>query len=571
VEDRFDREHAAELERQLSGLTDDQIRVTLILTDGTVLADSKADRGQMESHASRAEVREALESGWGRDTRVSRTLGRNLTYLAVRVGPPEAPRGVVRTAMAVRSIGERATARETIIWTIALVGLAAAVIFALGLSWLWSKPIGRITETARGLSRGDFSARARVISHDELGVLARSLNEMRQNIVAQLTTIDRQRRTLESLLAQLHEAVVVAGPDGRVILINPAALAMLGTAPADPDAAKKQEGKTVEQCVPQYQLQQLLVPGSQDASNGQTEDHASRDPRMQEVRLQLDAPAGKVSVLARAADIVLPGLTASHTDGASSATMGRLLVLTDITELNRMIQVRADFAANASHELRTPLSAIRAAVETLMNLDFARDTESARQFAAMIERHSTRLEEMVSDLLALSRLESSPAQFRPEPVRIAELVSELHSHFRDRIEARQLHWSVVLAPDAETILASSHLLRLILQNLIDNAIQFTEPDGHIRIVVARQTDPVSQLPSASIAVEDTGCGIPEEEQNRVFERFYQVEKMRSGEGRGTGLGLSIVRHAAAAMKARLDLQSRPGQGTRVTIHIPQPA
>jgi two-component system phosphate regulon sensor histidine kinase PhoR len=253
----------------------------------------------------------------------------------------------------------------------------------------------------------------------------------------------------------------------------------------------------------------------------------------------------------------------------SAPAIGRLLVLTDITEVTRMMQVRADFAANASHELRTPLSAIRGAVETLMQVDPAQDPAVVRQFLQMIDRHTERMQAMVADLLDLSRIETSPTQFKPAPLHVREVLDELRSRFAQAVEAKTLRWSEDLPANLETIHANAHLLRLVLDNLVDNAIKFTEPGGGITVAFQSSSSAGGDEPVVSISVSDTGCGIPEEEQDRVFERFYQVQRSRSGPQRGTGLGLSIVRHAVVAMHGAVTLRSKLGQGTTVTITLLQ--
>jgi two-component system, OmpR family, phosphate regulon sensor histidine kinase PhoR len=573
VQDRFTRDHAGELEQLVRSLDSQHtygIRITLILADGNVLAESDADAAGMEPHANRPEVVQALAGGWGEDTRLSHTLLQDTRYVAVRVGPAQAPLGVVRTAMAIRTIGRHSETVRGLIWRIGAVGVLAGLVFALGLARLWSNPIRRITETARSLSRGDLSARAQVTGTDELATLARSLNQMRDHLAVQLETIDRQRRTLESLLAQLHEGVIVAGPDGRIVLMNPSAVRLLGL----DGQGKRPEGfhaLPVEQCVREHELQKMLLtdpsktPLMRPASN-------TGEPAIREARLTLQNPAGPIALLARASEIVLPRPAggqggAGRSDGLMS---GRLLVLTDITDLTRAMQVKTDFAANASHELRTPLSAIRAAVETLMGLDPAADASAVGRFLEMIDKHSKRMEAMVADLLDLSRIESSPDQFRPEPVSLRKLLDTVQTQHEAAVTAGGLEWRVDRPPSLDTITANAHLLQLVLDNLVDNAVKFTGSGGYVRVSCREDVAEATGHKTVTIEVADNGCGIPEAEQNRVFERFYQVGRARSGVVRGTGLGLSIVRHAVAAMQGTVTLRSKLGEGTCVTIAIAQP-
>jgi len=573
VADRFDAGRGAELDRFVKTLGAQQanrLRYTLILADGTVLADSEADPAVMESHASRAEVRGALADGWGQDTRFSHTLSRETRYVAVRVGAGTAPAGVVRVAMPMRTIIERTRAAHRLVWAIGLAGLLTVVLLALGLARLWIRPIRRITLTARSLSRGDLSARVPVTGNDELAMLARSFNQMRDRLASHLEMIDRQRRTLESLVAQLGEGVVVAGPDGRIVLINPAAVRLLGLAPPQNNLGTF-EGRAVEQCIPQHGLQKMLLPNPPGTGVPPDADDAAAETGSRDVPLHVQGPDGPVSLLVRASDVALPvfsGAGGEHAEAGRPAT-GRLLVLTDVTELSRAIQVKTDFAANASHELRTPLAAIRAAVETLMQMDLTRDAGPAKDFLSVIDRHSERMQAMVADLLDLSRIESAPRQFEPETITIRDLFKDIRARFEDPILQRKLRWQEDVAEPLVSIRANPYLLRLALDNLVDNAIKFTDPGGQVRIACRRTGGGPGEAPPVAIEVADTGCGIPEAEQGRVFERFYQVGRARTGGLRGTGLGLSIVRHAVAAMRGTVHLESRVGQGTRVTILIPQ--
>jgi signal transduction histidine kinase len=258
--------------------------------------------------------------------------------------------------------------------------------------------------------------------------------------------------------------------------------------------------------------------------------------------------------------------TGNGEDAAGAVASGRLLVLTDVTPLARMIQVKADFAANASHELRTPLSAIRAATETLMSIDPSRDAVAVQRFAAIIDRQSSRMEALVRDLLDLSRIESSPAPSPSGPVNLPGFLADLHARYRERLELKSLQWTTDLPSGLPQLQANAHLLRLVLDNLVDNAVKFTASGGHIRVSAFACDEGAGRF--VRIEVADDGCGIPPEEQERVFERFYQVERSRSGADRGTGLGLSIVRHAVAALGGTVRLASEPGRGTTVSVTLP---
>jgi len=518
----------------------------------------------MESHADRPEIREALAHGLGESVRWSHTVSANLKYVAVRVGPSNQPLGVVRVAMPIKTIVARTEPAQRLMIAIAAVSVVAAVVLALALALLWSRPIQHITDTARSIARGDLSARARLRGHDEVALLGRSLNRMQERLLSHAETIDRQRRTLESLVEQLHEGVVVADGDGRIVLINQEAVRMLQ--PQFAASGVSMVGMDVEQGVPQLQLQRMLdakATARRESPAGRPDAPAAwGSSAIVECRLRVETSLGVRTLLARAADIRLPEETSDPEPGQERHA-GRVLLLTDVTELTRMMQVKADLAANASHELRTPLSAIRAAVETLRSIDAAEDAPAAAGLLDVVDRHSSRMEAMIKDLLELSRLESGAARFDIGQVDPRLLVDDLERELQPKISAKKLQFRSKLEPPGATVRVNRELLRMVLRNLIDNAVRFTDEDGTVT-VSCRLDDS-----AAIFKVADTGCGIPAHEQSRVFERFYQVERARSGLDRGTGLGLSIVRHASAAMNATVALESELGVGTTITVRIPQ--
>jgi len=381
---------------------------------------------------------------------------------------------------------------------------------------------------------------------------------MRDRLRRQLFTIEHQGRTWESLLAQLHEGVVVSDPDGRIVLMNPAAARFLGLPMHQNSSRVTFSGGRVEDHIRNPSLRGMLLS---DAIAEGSDD---------EKRLDIQGDDGVLSILARAPEITLtaPGDGVSVGEPTGRSVTGRLLVLTDITELTRAMQVRSDFVANASHELRTPIAAIRAAVDTVLKMDVAKDAEHATRFLSVIARHTSRLEALVGDLLDLSRLENPSATFQPEVLRLQRLCDELRDRWNCEIDGKELRWQCDIADDCPNVFANPYLLTLVLDNLVDNAVKFTDAGGQIGVGC--------RCGEAAVEIEvfDTGCGIALREHQRVFERFYQVEAARSATGdtaarpRGTGLGLSIVKHAVAAMGGSVHLDSAPGRGTRVTVRIP---
>lgn len=480
---------------------------------------------------------------------LSSVSGAPARILMQRLAPAEPPR-YLKLTVATPS-GERSLYRAAA--ASALLASLAVIVLAI----VQSRFLGRLTlelvRAARSIALGDLSPRDESDVPREFRSLVRALNQMRVRMQDQNQAVDRQRLTFEALLRQLHEGVVLVGPEGRIRLINPAAVRLLHLRPL-PDPAKYL-GLAVERVIPQLELQRLLQPTLTAPAPGS-------EPPSAEARLDIREGANAVHLLARAADIVLPGQRPEESGGVP----GRMLVLTDISALVRTVQMQTDFVANASHELRTPVTTIRAAVETLLKLDLAEDSASASRFVGVIDRQSERLQALATDLLDLSRLDGRGAAHTQRRTEVADLLRDVETHFAARIADRRLLFRTDSTRcERKTIVVNPMLIRLALDNLVDNAIKFTPHGGQIELTCR------SDGPSVAFEVADTGCGIPEEHQQRVFERFYQVERARSGHDRGTGLGLSIVRQAVDAMGGQIDLASRLETGTRVTIRIPQNA
>lgn len=493
---------------------------------------------------------------------------------------PIGPDGIPHIAVALR--GRSAESRTKLIWVarpqwtlaanpgelaqlIAAIGaIAAALTIVMVLVYLRLRGgvLRRVILSVRDLSSGDPGEALQLPDEDEFAALSASLNVLRSRITGQLELIDRQRRMLQSLVDSLAEGVIVVRHDGRIALMNPTAARLLGLGS---DGAGGFVGQPVESCIPQNPLQRLLL-GAQPrpALAGPPSDHPSApDIRHDgDTRVEIETENGTVHLLARAAEVIL----AEAGSSTAAAPRGRVLMLTDITDLQRIIQMRTDFVANASHELRTPLATIRAAVETLLTMDLAAEAPAARAFLEKIDRHSIRLELMVADLLDLSRLETPTERFDPEPIDLRRLLDDIHARFAERLERKRLRWEVIrIPPESWMVHLNPHLLRLTLDNLVDNATKFTDPGGLVRLSVRISPTEVA------FEVADTGCGIPIEDQQRVFERFYQVQRARSGPERGTGLGLSIVRHAVGALRGSIRLTSTPGAGTTVSVTVPNAA
>ena len=357
--------------------------------------------------------------------------------------------------------------------------------------------------------RGRSTARAETIARDE------TIAELRGRLEAS----EAERGSATTILASMEEGVLLFGPDGATRFANEAAEGHLGARVASIDA--------------------LLPLGLQRIARRAAE---GRTPMVTEA--ETGAPTR-----------VLRGFAAPTDDGSV------VLVLRDITETRRLDQVRRDFVANASHELKTPAASIQAAAETIRTAA-GEDPSVIPRFAAQLEREAARLSRIVSDLLDLSRLESGSAL--DESVALDAIVRDEGERFEEPAAEAGVGLSV-RADGIPRVRGSSRDLALLVRNLVDNAIRYTRPGGHVDVDLTAADGEVV------LAIVDTGLGIPSRDLPRIFERFYRVDRARSRETGGTGLGLSIVKHVAENHGGRVEVTSELGQGTRFAVRLPASA
>lgn len=505
-------------------------RVTFILEDGSVAGDSEvpsSDLARVDNHFAREEVQEALRDGTGVAIRRSATTGDETMYAAaaVRQGAVR----VVRIGMPLTGIANRLADTRRVAW----MGLAVGLVAALLLTWatsLWlSRRVQAIATIAHRYRQGDFSRPARDFGHDEIGAVARVLDETARDLGSRLEDVARERAHMDAILQGMVEGALLANAQGRLVLSNPALRAMLRLAD-DP------QGRHFLEVVRHPDISAQLTA----ALTGVT-------PAPAEVRLDHDS---RRSYIAR----VVPVETARGG--------GAVLVLHDVTELRQADQVRRDFVANVSHELRTPLTAIRGYVEALTDSQVTE--EQNRKFLEIIARHASRMERLVNDLLRLARLDARQEHVHPALVNVEALLSQVAGDMESALTARRITVTTVVAPDAATLHGDPAKLHDVFRNLLENATNYSPEGGRIDIDARRSAAGIE------ISVSDRGPGIPDTELARIFERFYRVDRSRTRDPRdpgGTGLGLSIVKHLVELHGGTVSARNRDGGGTTVTVQL----
>ena len=519
--------------KRLGGAGDGQMRLTVITTSGKVLGDSEENPAAMEDHSNRVEIVDAIREGYGRSIRPSPTLGKNMMYVALSIRDEDQPIAVVRTAIFVTEI-DRALKRIyiSIVWAGLVIALCAAFLSLL-ISRRISLPITRMKRIAQLFADGQLNIRVPAAGAAELDDLAKALNEMATQLQDRILTITRQRNELKAVLSSLAEGVLAVDARGRIVSVNKAAARLLNIEPAHA------QGRNVEEVIRNVGLQQFV-----------------RDT------LSSDRPTED--------DVSFPeeGGRFFHVHGASLADpqaerAGAVIVLTDMTRIHRLENLRRDFVANVSHELKTPVTSIQGFVEALQDEDLG-ESEQARRYLGIIAKHAERLNAIIDDLLSLSRLEEVSQQrallFEKMQLRpVLDAAIELSS-----VRAEQRRVKIKLSCD-DTVQAriNAPLLEQAVVNLVDNAVKYSEEAGTVEITVQPHDKEIL------LSVADTGCGIPAEHLARIFERFYVVDKGRSRKLGGTGLGLAIVKHIALAHGGHVTVESTVGEGSTFTLHLPR--
>ena len=492
----------------LDGLRTDN-RITWVAQDGTVLYDNEADAASMENHADREEIREALFGSQGTARRESATLSQLTIYVAHRLDDGS----VIRLAGSQSTVVHLLMAMAPPIVLILVVTLIVAAALSSRLTRRLVRPILELD-----LERPEDSQ-----VYDELAPLLTRIRRQNDTIQAQMDQLRRQKQEFTALTENMSEGFLLLDARGRVLSYNTGVLRLLGAAaPAEEASVLTLDRSDVFQQL----VEQVL------------------DGRRSQVRMER---AGRILQLL--GDPVLR-------DGE---TAGAVLVLLDVTEREQAEQMRREFTANVSHELKTPLTSISGMAEIMK--DGLVKQEDVRGFAADIYQESQRLIRLVEDILHLSRLDEGGGGLERQEIDLLDLARTVE----DRLQpaARQHQVELALTGDHGTIQGLPSVVEEMVYNLCDNAIKYNRPGGKASVRVEDGTDAVT------VTVSDTGIGIPPEDRERVFERFYRVDKSHSKAIGGTGLGLSIVKHGAALHNARVELDSAPGKGTTVRLRFPK--
>lgn len=497
--------------------------ITLIDHNGKAIVDSDFPNYYLDDLVDYPEVQQALHGEIGKARRTCEITDQEMIYVALPF-----KFGIVRVA----------TTANEIMYSLSSLSKAAIILTclvsaaSLGVAYLVNRnitdPLEEILEATKSLQLGEFGSRVLVRSTDEIGQLGRAFNELSLTLEEMFNTIHDRENKLNAVLTSMDDGVLAVDTNLKIILANRSVAEMVNE---DQDSLI---GKELFEVIQSYQLIEIV-------SDAMTS--------MKSIVSEIKLYPGSSRIMA---------VNISPLEGESKSTIGVVIVLRNITELRRLENMRKEFVANVSHELRTPLTSIKGFVETILN-DKSMETSLVERFLTIVNGETDRMIALINDLLDLSRIESGKEKPIFEVVNIRKVFADTIIMFGSKMEEKEI--TIENRLEDLLVMGDPKLLRQVTTNLIDNAIKYNKEGGHVWI------DAVINEDIAEICVKDTGFGIPHDRLERIFERFYRVDKGRSRQMGGTGLGLSIIKHIIERHNGEIHAESELGEGTTITFTL----
>lgn len=485
-------------------------RITLISENGTVLFDNNIENeSAAENHNQREEVQEARESGSGEAVRDSATIGQKTFYYALLLDNGQ----ILRVSHTMHSLWLNIFSSLPYVLLFAVLVLLVALL-------LVHREVQRIVVPINEL---DLEHPVDNIVYDELSPLLQRISRQNMQISNQMKELAERQQEFSTLTENMNEGLVIVNAHGYILSINRRALQIFGLKEDD-------------------YLQKHILVVNRNLELKQTIENGLKG---QNQELLLDLEGRKYQIMSN------PILIAGH-------ARGLVLLLLDVTEKQQQEQMRREFTANVSHELRTPMTAISGYAEIMMQ--GLVQPQDMKPFAEKIYKEANRLISLIADIIQLSQLDEGGSQFQMQQVALDMVMEEVEQRLQPLAEKKDVTLTMLAEP--VTVQGNRQVLQEILYNLCENAIKYNKPQGTVQMSL-QQLDG-----KAVVTVADTGIGIPVEEQQRVFERFYRVDKSHSRIIGGTGLGLSIVKHGVQMHHGEISMESELGEGTRIVVRLP---
>ncbi len=501
-------------------------RITIVKPDGIVVGESDADANVMENHLTRPEIKAAVGGIEDAETRFSSTVHKDFLYAAVPVRSEKAVIGVVRLAVPLTQLELIPAAIRRATLNVTLLAMLVGIILSLAISRFAVSPLTGLSRAVKAFADGKLSHPHLPVSTDEVGQLNQAFIRMASDLRSQFQTLKTEQASLAAVLAQMTDGVIIVDAAGNVRLSNPAAERIFQS------GRKAAIGQSLIEVVRHYQIVEAWR-------------HSLDSGEQQSVTLEVAAEKIFLHVVATPLGEMLPGNT--------------LLLFQDLTRVRRLETVRQDFISNVSHELRTPLAAMKAITETLQEgaLD---DPPAAKGFLERMNGEIDTMAQLIQELLELARIESGRAPLQKVRLTPAEILHPAVERMRLQAERAGLSLDVNAPGGLPPVRVDRDRIEQVLINILHNAVKFTPAGGRITAAAEESEG------GAIFSIRDTGIGIPSEDLERIFERFYKRDKARSSGG--TGLGLSIAKRIVEAHGGRIWAESQPGAGSVFYFFIP---
>ncbi|AVP66001.1 PAS domain-containing sensor histidine kinase [Clostridium botulinum] len=497
---------------------DNDIRVTLLDHKGNVLVDSKENKEELENHNKREEIINARKNGEAYSVRYSNTRKVESLYFASKVNNDY----IIRSAIDMKDIKLLEKKYSKYYISIILFSFILSFLFSSRISMAMIKPIKNLEFVTSRIARGDFDRRVIINSEDEIGRLGRTFNYMADILENSLVEVKDKQNRLEAILKSMDSGVVAIDKEFKVIMINPYAKKLFGL-------KRDIIGENLMDNIRDFELEKVLK---------------NKETGYKEISILWPE---KRTLRVKTTDII-----------SKYDNIGTVAVVQDITDIKKLENMREQFVANVSHELKTPLTSIKGFSETLK---YVEDKKNREKFLQIINDEADRLTRLINDILVLSNIEKQKQELIKEEINLNELIEKVYCLVKKSAEDKNIKINIV-GEKVSVLIGNKDKYNQMIINLIDNAIKYTEPNGEINIGTKQDKDNII------FWVEDTGVGIPKEHLDRIFERFYRVDKARSRAEGGTGLGLAIVKHIVLGINGKIEVKSEPKKGTKFIVKIP---
>lgn len=508
-------------------------RITLINSEGIVLTDTAINESELENHGTRPEIIAAYKGQIGVSKRYSDSVDKEMYYVALPVSTEEV--SVVRLSIPLRTLTEYTDEIVGNILIAAFVGVVLATLLGIRFLNMFTEPLGALTIATKNIAMGNYGEQVYVSSDDELGQLAYAFNSMSMELDKRIIELKDSNNTNYAILKSMINGVIAVDNEYKIMFINKAAQEMFDI------KEKPLIGNDVIDAFKDHELSRLF--DDQFDIYGQ-------------IQSEIEIDDGKQVKVYRVLSNVIRDRDFIQNN------MGLLLNFVDITQMRQLENMRKEFVANVSHELKTPLTSIQGFIETLK--EGAADNKEIRdKFIDIIDIEASRLTYLIDDILVLSDIEKSTGDHHVTELTPYEIVGEISGMMDQIAKKKSIEVSYIMAENMAPIMANKVWMKQMLINLIDNGIKYTPEGGSVKVQFSDVID------HYLITVKDNGIGIAPEHLERLFERFYRVDKARSKKEGGTGLGLAIVKHIVLSMDGDINVISEVDKGTEFSIRIPK--